>query len=160
MRTGRSSTSRERTARGFREETLSSRRSIRTAADKPSRPGVAGTVDGVTAGASFDLERILSVVRAGGHVHVDRRGQRGGRGGPALRYRQRLGRGCAEDWRTITSRVLAAGAVKVSSRAPSSSTATRSRFDTLSMNAMRSVAVVAFRLTVHVAPTKPSISTL
>jgi len=42
---------------------LSSRRSIRTAADKPSRPAVAGTVDGVTAGASFDLERILSVLR-------------------------------------------------------------------------------------------------
>src|SRR5437879_12029074 len=63
MRTGRSSTSRERTARGSREEPLSSRRSIRTAADKRSRPAVAGTVDGVTAGASFDLQRILSVLR-------------------------------------------------------------------------------------------------
>src|SRR5207253_4219348 len=63
MPTGSPSTSRERTARGFREETLSWRRSIRTAADKPSTPAVAGNGNGLNAGAPLDIEEILRRVR-------------------------------------------------------------------------------------------------
>ena len=50
-------------ARGSPEATLSSRRSIRTAADKPSMPAVAGKVERVSKPSSLDFERILALVR-------------------------------------------------------------------------------------------------